>query len=50
MVHLVAAMIGLVFIAWTYVVAWMRISENQLVINQIVDEVARIRKERGLDD
>ncbi len=48
-VHLVAATVGLCFIAWTYVVAWNHIGANHAVIDRIVDEVAQIRRQRGLD-
>jgi len=47
--HLAAALLGLAFIAWTYYRAWLNIVENQSVIQQIVDAVAAIRQERGLD-
>jgi hypothetical protein len=48
-VHLIAAFGGLAFIGWTYFQAWQNIAENQLVIQDIVGMVARIRRERGLD-
>ncbi|MDZ4658026.1 MAG: hypothetical protein SH868_10660 [Bythopirellula sp.] len=48
-VHLIAALGGLAFIAWTYFQAWQNIAENQLVIQEIVNLVAGIRRERGLD-
>lgn len=48
-VHLGAAFAGLAFIAWTYYRAWLNIVSNQGVIQQIVDAVAKIRQERGLD-
>ena len=48
-VHLIAALGGLAFISWTYFQAWLNIAENQLVIQEIVGMVARIRQERGLD-
>ena len=47
--HLIAALGGLAFIGWTYFQAWQNIAENQVVIQEIVDMVARIRRERGLD-
>lgn len=49
-VHLGAAFLGLVFVAWTYYQVWLNIFANQAVIQQIVGEVQRIRRERGLDD
>jgi len=48
-IHLAAAFAGLAFIAWTYYRAWLNIVANQGVIQQIVDAVATIRQERGLD-
>ena len=48
-IHLGGAFLGLVFIAWTYYRAWLNIVANQGVIKQIVDAVAVIRRERGLD-
>lgn len=48
-VHLIGAFAGLAFIAWTYYQAWLNIVSNQGVIQQIVDEVAVIRRERGLE-
>ncbi|MCG8451131.1 MAG: hypothetical protein MI725_16305 [Pirellulales bacterium] len=48
-IHQVAALAGLVFVAWTYFRTWLNIVANQVVIQQIVDRVAQIRQERGLD-
>ncbi len=48
-IHLAAALVGLLFIAWTYYRAWLNIVGNQAVIQQIVDAVADIRRARGLD-
>jgi hypothetical protein len=47
--HLLAAFVGLAFVGWTYFQAWQNIAENQLVIQDIVNQVATIRRERGLD-
>jgi hypothetical protein len=47
--HLIAALGGIAFIGWTYFQAWQNIAENQLVIQEVVGMVARIRRERGLD-
>jgi hypothetical protein len=47
--HLIAALGGIAFIGWTYFQAWQNIAENQVVIQQIIGMVARIRRERGLD-
>lgn len=48
-IHLGAAFLGFAFIAWTYYRAWLNIVSNQSVIQQIVDAVAVIRRERGLE-
>jgi len=48
-IHLVAAVAGFVFIAWTYYMAWNYVASNHTIIKQIVAEVARVRRERGLD-
>jgi hypothetical protein len=48
--HLVGAGIGIGFIAWTYVVAWNNIVANHVIIQQLVADVARIRRERGMDE
>ncbi len=48
-IHLGSAFLGLAFIAWTYYRAWLNIVANQSVIQQIVEAVAVIRRERGLD-
>lgn len=47
--HLAAAWLGFAFVAWTYWVAWQRVLQNQAIIEQILAEVARVRRERGLD-
>jgi hypothetical protein len=46
--HLVGAFAGICFVAWTYVVAWNHIVANHAIIEQLVAEVARIRRERGM--
>ena len=48
-VHLIAACAGMVVVTWTYIVAWKNVLANHAVIDQIVDEVARVREARGLD-
>jgi hypothetical protein len=48
--HLAGAIGGLLFVAWTYVAAWNLICANQRVIEGIAAEVARIRRDRGLDE
>jgi hypothetical protein len=47
--HLVGAVAGICFIAWTYVVAWNNVVANHDIIQQLVSDVARIRHDRGLD-
>jgi hypothetical protein len=47
--HLIAAFLGIVFVAWTYVIEWISIVAMYVVIEQTGAEVARIRRERGLD-
>jgi hypothetical protein len=47
--HLVGAFLGIPLIAWTYVVAWNNVLANHAIIEELVAEVARIRRERGLD-
>jgi hypothetical protein len=47
--HLVAALSGIVLIAWTYIVAWNNIVANHAIIEQLMSEVGRIRRDRGLE-
>jgi amino acid transporter len=47
--HLVGAFLGIVLIAWTYVVLWNNIVANQAINERVVDEVSRFRKAAGLD-
>ena len=47
--HLIGAFSGIGLIAWTYLVAWNNILANHAIITGLVAEVARERKERGLD-
>jgi hypothetical protein len=47
--HLVGALLGVGFVAWTYVVAWNNIAANHAIIERIIAEVAHVRRERGLD-
>ena len=47
--HLVAALVGVIFIAWTYIVAWNNVVANQAIIERLVAEVGHVRRERGLD-
>lgn len=48
--HLALAVGGVLFIAWTYFVAWNNIQANHRIIESLVCEVARIRRERGMAD
>lgn len=48
--HLTGAISGIVFIVWTYFLAWSNIVANQAIIGQLVNEVQKLRKERGLED
>lgn len=47
--HLIGAMAGLAFIAWTFFVEWNNIAANHAVIADVMTEVRRIRAERGLE-
>ncbi len=47
--HLAGAIGGTLLVAWTYFLAWQAIGHHHAVITGIVAEVARIRRERGLD-
>lgn len=47
--HLSAAWLGFAVIAWTYFAAWQYVSLQHAIIQQIVADVAEIRRERGLE-
>jgi hypothetical protein len=47
--HFSAALAGVAFIAWTYFAAWQYIWHQHAIIQEIVAEVARIRREKGLE-
>ena len=49
-IHFAAALLVLFLVAWAYYVAWSNITEHQHVMTKIMDEVKRIRAERGLPD
>jgi hypothetical protein len=49
-VHLVGTLAGVLFIGWSFVVAWNNVAANHVIIQGIIAEVAHIRSERGLDD
>lgn len=48
-VHLMAALVGLAIIAWSYYQSWQNIVANQSVIDQLMEQVAQRRAEHGLD-
>jgi len=47
--HLIGALVGMAFIAWTFFVEWNNIHANHQVIADVLTEVRRIRAERGLE-
>jgi hypothetical protein len=47
-VHLAGALVGTTFIAGSFVALWMLIDGHRRVIAQILDDVRRIREEKGL--
>lgn len=47
--HLTGAMLGLAFVAYAFYLQWESISSNREVIRDILNEVRRIRLEKGLD-
>jgi hypothetical protein len=47
--HLVGACLGIVFIAWTYLVGWNNIIAHHAILEELVAEVGRVRRERGLE-
>jgi hypothetical protein len=47
--HLTAALAGVAFVAWTYFAAWQYVWQQNAIIQEIVAEVARIRREKGLE-
>jgi hypothetical protein len=47
--HLLGAMSGLAFIGWVFFIEWTKIHANHVVIGEVLDEVRRIRHERGLE-
>jgi len=44
--HFAGALSGMVLIAWTYVASWNNVVANQAIINKLVADVARTRRER----
>ena len=47
--HLYGALAGVMFIAWTYFVAWNNVVANHALIERLVEQVQQVRRERGLD-
>jgi hypothetical protein len=47
--HMSAAMIGFAVIAWTYFVGWQYVWQQNAIIQEIVAEVAEIRRGKGLE-
>jgi hypothetical protein len=47
--HLIGAFLAIGIVGWTYVMAWINIMAIYVVIEQTGAEVARIRREKGLD-
>ena len=47
--HLIGAFSGIGLVAWTYLVSWNNILANHAIISGLVAEVARLRKDRGMD-
>jgi hypothetical protein len=47
--HMAGAFCGILFIAWTYLLAWNNIFAQHTIIQSLVAQVARVRRERGLD-
>ena len=43
------AFCGILFIGWTYLLAWNNIFAQHTIIQSLVAQVARVRRERGLD-
>lgn len=49
-VHLGGALAGMAIVCWTYYRVWQNIFANQGVIHEIIAQVGKIRRERGLDE
>ena len=48
-IHLAAALLGLVLFVGAFYLQWANICANQVLINQLVQQVRQIRREKGLD-
>ena len=47
--HLAGAMSGIALIAWTYIAAWNNILAQHAIIQDLVAQVAEVRKKQGLN-
>jgi hypothetical protein len=47
--HLAGSIGGIALVAWTYLLAWKNVFANHAIIERIVAEVDRSRRERGWD-
>lgn len=47
--HLMGGFLGIGLVGWTYLVAWNNIVANHSIITALVAEVARFRRDHGLD-
>jgi hypothetical protein len=47
--HLVSGCLGIVFVGWTYLMAWKNIVSYHAVLEGVVKHVGRVRRELGLD-
>jgi hypothetical protein len=47
--HLLGALAGMMIVAWAFFLQWQNISQNQLVIADVMAEVRRIRSAKGLE-
>jgi len=48
--HFLAALLGMGVIGWSFYAQWEHIAANHDIITQVLTDVQRIRKERGIDD
>ncbi len=47
--HLIGALLGMAFIAYTFFVEWQNIDANHSLIGEILKLVRQVRQERGLE-
>jgi hypothetical protein len=48
-VHLVAASLGLIYVAMSFYFTWNNVAAHHALIDEIVEQVGRIRQEKGLE-